>query len=101
IYRDRVPLRPPDDMLHLEGLSALLAGGFSGPMRISMGVNDWTRPIAESSTLAQVSIGPSILLRLALAAGPLLLLLLAIGSWWVRRRWRRRRVHWGTGRPPP
>jgi hypothetical protein len=86
IYRDRVALRPPDDILHLEGLTALISGGFGGPMKVSMGVADGTHELAVSGVLAQVAIGPSLLLRIALVAAPIGLAGLIGGAWWWRRR---------------
>jgi poly-gamma-glutamate capsule biosynthesis protein CapA/YwtB (metallophosphatase superfamily) len=93
IYRDRFPLRPPDDVLHLDGLPALLSGGFSRPMTVTMAVEDGSRIIAESAELARVRIAPKRLLLIGLGgAGLLVIAAIGLGVWWGRRALRRRKA---------
>jgi poly-gamma-glutamate capsule biosynthesis protein CapA/YwtB (metallophosphatase superfamily) len=93
IYRDRFPLRPPDDMLHLEGLTALLRGAFSGPLRVTMAVEDGSNVLAQSNELARIPLGLPLVLRLGIGLGSLLVLgLLVLLARSLRSTMRRRRL---------
>lgn len=66
IYVDRYPLRPADSILELGGLPALVAGGFSEPLEIKIGVEIDSRLVGESSVVARVSVSPPPLLQATL-----------------------------------
>jgi poly-gamma-glutamate capsule biosynthesis protein CapA/YwtB (metallophosphatase superfamily) len=91
IYRDRVPLRPPDDALHLGGLVALLSGGLNAPLSVTLGVADGPHMLRESDALAYVQLGLPLPIRVGLV-GVALGLVAAVAFWLRLRRNRSRRA---------
>jgi hypothetical protein len=86
LYRDRYPLRPPPEVLHLAGVPAIVSGTGYGQLAITVAVEDEGRSLGVSGAVRTVTLDPSAAVRSAilLAVGVAAGLIIVAGLWWRR-----------------
>ena len=86
LYRDRYPLRPPPEVLHLGGLPAILSSTGYGPLAITVTVEDEGRSLGTSGAVRTVTLDPSVTARSAIIVGlgGAIGLILLVVLWWRR-----------------